>query len=298
VKRGAPLYLCGSTAVGKSAVAIELAKFLRGEIISVDSMQVYRGMDVGTAKPSLEQRKEVRHHLIDVAEVTESFDAAKFVRMAKAAEQQISFPIFCGGTGLYFNALLLGLGEAPGSDPEVRRELESKSLGELLQELSDKDPKCFAAIDRSNSRRVVRALEVIRITGKPFSEQRAEWKEIPERIVGLNMDRAALCERIDRRVDEMFRRGLVEETEGLLKRGLCENRTALQALGYKQVVEHLDGLRGLAETVDLVKMRTRQFAKRQMTWFKRQLPVQWIHISPDETAKEVAGRLIDIHKLV
>jgi len=298
VKRRKPLYLCGPTAVGKSAVAIELAKRLGGEIISVDSMQVYRGMDIGTAKPSAQQRREVPHHLIDVADLTENFDAAKFVAMAKAAEEQIEFPIYCGGTGLYFNALLQGLGEAPASDPEIRRELESRSLEDLLQELRASDPKCFAEIDRSNPRRVVRALEVIRITGKPSSEQRAEWREVSELIVGLEMDRNALNGWIGWRVDQMFKRGLVEETRELLKHGLRENRTALQALGYAQVVEHLDGVRGLAETIDLVKLRTRQFAKRQMTWFKRQLPVRWFNLDPVAGPASIALHLIDIHKLV
>jgi tRNA dimethylallyltransferase len=144
----------------------------------------------------------------------------------------------------------------------------------------------------------VRALEAIRITGKPFSEQRAEWKEISQLIIGLEMDREALHERIDRRVDEMFQRGLVEETRDLLKRGLRENRTASQALGYKQVIEHLDGGRGLDETIELVKLRTRQFAKRQLTWFKRQLPVKWMNIDPRENPEQIAQRLIDVHKLV
>lgn len=293
MKRREPLYICGPTAVGKSAVAIEIAKRLGGEIISVDSMQVYRGMNIGTAKPSEAERGEVPHHLIDVAEVTENFDAAKFVQLAKEVEARIEFPIYCGGTGLYFNALLHGLGEAPASDPDVRRELENMDLGQLLEELRAKDPKCFEQIDRSNPRRVVRALEVIRITGKPFSEQRAEWKETKARIVGLQMEREALHRRIDRRVDEMFERGLVDETRGLLKRGLRENRTASQALGYKQVIEHLDGAPGLEETIELVKLRTRQFAKRQLTWFKRQLPVRWLNAS-----ESVVDELIDIHKLV
>lgn len=298
MKRREPLYICGPTAVGKSAVAIELAKRLGGEIISVDSMQVYKGMDIGTAKPTVEERRGVTHHLIDVAELSENFDAAKFVQLAKAAEAKIDFPIYCGGTGLYFNALLLGLGEAPASDPQVRAELESTPLPHLLEELREKDPNAFETIDRNNPRRVIRALEVIRVSGKPFSEQRAEWKEIEARIVGLDMEREALHERIERRVDEMFRLGLVEETRELLGRGLRENRTASQALGYKQVIEHLDGVRSLAETVELVKLRTRQFAKRQLTWFRRQLPVQWLRVEPGESAREIADRLIDIYKLV
>jgi tRNA dimethylallyltransferase len=298
VKRREPLYICGPTAVGKSAVAIQIAKRLGGEIISVDSMQVYRGMDIGTAKPSTEERSHVPHHLIDVAELTENFDAAKFVQLAKAAEEKITFPIYCGGTGLYFNALLHGLGEAPASDPEVRRELENTDVGRLLEELRDKDPKCFAQIDRSNARRVVRALEVIRIAGRPFSEQRAQWKNVDARVVGLDMDREALHRRIERRVDEMFERGLLEETRQLLKKGLRENRTASQALGYKQVIQHLDGAIDLKTTIALVKLKTRQFAKRQLTWFRGQLPVNWLKVEPNEKAEKIAERLVDIHKLV
>jgi tRNA dimethylallyltransferase len=145
---------------------------------------------------------------------------------------------------------------------------------------------------------VVRAIEVIRLTGKPFSEQRADWKEISARIIGLEMERDALHERINQRVDEMFRLGLVAETRELLQRGLRENRTASQALGYKQVIEHLDGVRSLEDTVEMVRLRTRQFAKRQFTWFKRQLPVQWTKVMPGEKPAEIADRLIDIHKLV
>jgi tRNA dimethylallyltransferase len=304
VKRGEPLYLCGPTAVGKSAVAIELAKRLDAEIISVDSMQVYRGMDIGTAKPSAEERRTVPHHLIDVADLTENFDAAKFVQLAKRAAAEITgrgkMPIYCGGTGLYFNALLHGLGAAPGSDPAVREELEKTPLNNLLKELETKDPKCFAEIDQSNPRRVLRALEVIRITGKTFSELRADWKEIPSsvRIVGLEMERDDLRRRIATRAYSMFANGLVEETRTLLAKGLRENKTASQALGYKQVIEYLDGLHGLPFTANIVDMRTCQFAKRQMTWFKKQLPVQWLTVGPDDSAGKIAERLIDIHKLV
>jgi tRNA dimethylallyltransferase len=304
VKRRKPLYLCGPTAVGKSAVAIELAKRLGGEIISVDSMQVYRGMDIGTAKPTPEERAQISHHLIDIADFTENFDAAKFVQLAKQAEAEIiddgKIPIYCGGTGLYFNALLHGLGEAPASDPPVRSELGKTPLNELLKELEAKDAKCFAQIDRKNPRRVVRALEVIRITGKPFSEQRAKWTGIPStvKIIGLEMERDELRRRIARRAYSMFANGLVEETRALLAEGLRENKTASQALGYKQVIEYLDGLHGLEFTACLVDMRTCQFAKRQMTWFKKQLPVQWLTVEPGDGALKIAERLIDIHKLI
>ena len=286
-----PIFLAGPTAVGKSAVALALAEKVGGEIISVDSMQVYRGLDIGTAKPTTTERARVPHHLIDVAELTEAFDAAKFVSLARQAVAEIQargrVPIFCGGTGLYFKAYLDGLGEAPPSDEKLRVELEATPLTELLRELEQRDPATFAKIDRSNLRRIVRAVEVIRLTGKPFSEQRAEWN--PSSILHppssaffcLARQSPDLHARINVRVDEMFARGLVEEVQQLLARGLAQNRTALQAIGYRQVVEHLRGERSLGATVELVKIKTRQYAKRQMTWFRKHANARWIELQPN-----------------
>jgi tRNA dimethylallyltransferase len=244
-------------------------------------MQVYRGLDIGSAKPSREEQQRVPHHLIDVAELSESFDAAKFVSLAKAVVPEIQargkVPIFCGGTGLYFKAYLDGLGEAPAADPRLRAELESMPMEQLLNELKERDPVCYEKIDRQNPRRVIRAMEVIRLTGKTFSSQRAAWKPSAHpNFFGINRPSAELVERIHQRVDEMFRAGLVAETEALLTRGLEQNQTAMQAIGYKQVVEHLRGQRSLPETIELVKIRTRQFAKRQLTWFRRQMHMQWV----------------------
>ena len=278
----APIFLAGPTAVGKSEVALLLAEQLGGEIITVDSMQVYRGLDIGTAKPSAAERARVPHHLLDVAELSESFDAMRFCQLAGKAVEEIQsrgrVPIFCGGTGLYFKAYLEGLGEAPPSDPQLRAALEATPLDDLLRELAEGDPQTFERIDRQNPRRVVRAIEVIRMTGRPFSEQRSEWiaptrsTQHAARLFVLTRPKPDLDQRINARVDEMFRRGLVEETRQLLDRGLAENPTAMQAIGYRQVVEHLRGeprkLSGLAETVEMVKARTRQYAKRQMTWFR------------------------------
>jgi tRNA dimethylallyltransferase len=285
-----PIFLAGPSAAGKSAMALDLALRLGGEIISVDSMQVYRGLDIGTAKPSDEERQRVRHHLIDVADLDQSFDAAQFVRMAGEAVKDIQSrgrtPIFCGGTGFYFKAYLEGLGEAPPSDPKIRAQLEGAPLEELLEELARRDPATFETIDRQNPRRVIRAIEVIRLTGRPFSEQRANWGTAPQepglRLVGVTRPAGELAERIHRRVEEMFRKGLVTETQSLLQRGLAGNPTALQALGYRQVVEHLRGQRGLAETMELVKIRTRQFTKRQLTWFRRQMRLEWITVSGED----------------
>jgi tRNA dimethylallyltransferase len=254
-----------------------LAQRLNGEIISVDSMQVYRGMDIGTAKPSPAERQAVPHHLIDVADLNELFDAARFVQLARQAVVDIQargrVPIFCGGTGLYFQAYLAGLGEAPPADPALRAALEAAPLEELLRELAERDPKTYQQIDRQNPRRVVRAVEVIRLTGQPFSSVRAQWAEAPAEppaagcFIMLTRHNEDLRRRIEARVDAMFAQGLVQETERLMTAGLEKNRTAMQAIGYRQVVEYLRGFRPLAETVALVKHRTRQFARRQMTWF-------------------------------
>jgi tRNA dimethylallyltransferase len=295
------LFLAGPTAVGKSEIALLLAEKIGGEIISVDSMQVYHGLDIGTAKPSPAERARVRHHLIDVVDLTESFDAAQFVRLANAAVAEIQsrghVPIFCGGTGLYFKAFLEGLGEAPPADEALRAQLEGSPLPELLAELAEKDPVTYEKIDRNNPRRIVRAVEVIRLTGKKFSEQRAEWQSkvhSPQSTVffGLTRGTADLRARIDARVDAMFERGLVEETRRLLERGLAQNKTAMQALGYRQVIEHLRDERGLPETVELVKIKTRQFAKRQMTWFRRHGNCEWVELKPQDSPEPIAARVL------
>jgi tRNA dimethylallyltransferase len=295
------VFLAGPTAAGKSAVAMALAERVGGEIISVDSMQVYRGLDIGTAKPGAEELRRVKHHLIDVAGLDEVFDAAQFVRLAGAAVGEIQsrgrVPIFCGGTGFYFNAFREGLGEAPPADPALRAELEARPLAELLEELEKSDPVTFARIDRKNPRRVIRAMEVIRLTGKPFSRQRAKWSGAGSGgaglFIGLSRPAGELQERMFRRVDEMFAKGLVAETESLLGRGLEQNPGAMQALGYRQVVEYLRGKRPLPETVELVKIRTRQFAKRQLTWFRRQMRLEWISLE-GQSAETVAEKLAGI----
>jgi len=291
--------LAGPTASGKSAVALALAEQVGGEIVSVDSMQVYRGLDVGTAKPSAEERARIPHHLIDVAELNESFTAARFVALAGEAIAAIQargrLPVLCGGTGFYFNAWLNGLGSAPPPDPALRAELEALPLAALLDELARRDLATFDEIDLQNRRRVVRAVEVIRLTGRPFSQQRAAWPErapaLAGRSFGLSRSRDDLIRRINVRVDRMFADGLIEETKGLLVRGLEGNRTAMQAIGYRQVVEHLRGERSRLETVELVKIRTRQFAKRQATWFHGQLDLAWLEVEPSESPADTAARL-------
>ena len=295
-----PIFLAGPTAVGKSAVALALAEKIGGEIITVDSMQVYRGLDIGTAKPMPAERVRVPHHLIDVCDLHEAFDAAQFIRLAQKAVEEIQSrnktPVFCGGTGLYFKAFLDGLGEAPPADEKLRAELEATPFATLLAELRERDPAAYEKIDRQNPRRVIRAIEVIRLTGKKFSEQRAEWKTQNSKSKTQNyfcFTRSAedLHRRINVRVDEMFRLGLVDETRALLQHGLAENKFAMQAIGYRQVVEHLRGEHDLAATIELVKIKTRQFAKRQLTWFRRHGNCEWIELKPAETVEATVAKI-------
>ena len=304
------IFLAGPTAVGKSAVALQIAEREDAEIISVDSMQVYRGMDIGTDKPTLEEQSRVKHHLIDVVEIVEPFDAARFVRLARKAATEIRsrgrLPIFCGGAGLYFQAYLEGLGKSPPRDAKMRAELDKISLQELISELEKKDPRTAERIDKKNRRRLVRAIEVIRITGEPFSEQRACWnarkgvketnnEESTERglFVVLQRSREELNCRIEQRVDRMFKRGIVEETKNLMQDGLRDNLTAMQAIGYRQVAEFLDGGPSLEETIKTVKQRSRLYAKKQIAWFKKQQGVRWMDvgegIEKDAVVEKILG---------
>ena len=296
---GATIYLTGATASGKSALAMHLAKRLGGEIISVDSMQVYCGLNIGTAKPSAEEQAEVPHHLIDVAQLSEAFDAAQFVRLAKSASESISsrgrIPIFCGGTGLYFRALMEGLGNSPPSDELLRDELSLLPFESLVAELKIKDPKAAKQIDLKNPRRVLRAVEVIRLTGRPYSEQRIGWdklKRAPENLFCINREVDVLNQRIHKRVDEMFSLGLIEETQILIKRGLRDNRNACQALGYRQVLDLLDGELSLESVIDKVKIKTRQFAKRQRSWFRNQMQCDLLDWPKDENVDSFCELLL------
>ena len=289
---GAPISIAGPTASGKSAVAMEVAEQIQGEIISVDSMQVYRGLDIGTAKPSAAEQAAIPHHLIDCVELEEPYDVARFVREAIEAERQIERPIFCGGTGLYFQARLEGLGETPQADAALRTAIEAMSHEEQLAELKAADSVTFERIDQQNPRRIVRALEVIRLTGKPFSEQRAEWQNtVPANFFLINRERDDLRTRIEARVDGMFAAGLVEETCSL-RVALKGNRVAQQALGYRQVIGHLRGEQDLPDTIALVKSRTWQFARRQMTWFRRLQGAVCMAVPAEEAPMETARRIL------
>jgi tRNA dimethylallyltransferase len=301
----APVFLIGPTAAGKTAVALELARRLDAEIVSADSMQVYRGMDIGTAKPTPAERIAVPHHLIDVVEVNERFDVARYVALAHAAiagiQRRGKTPLVVGGTGLYLRALTEGLSETPDANPALRAELEAMGRERVLDELRRVDPEAAGRIGPHNLRRLVRALEICRLTGRKSSDLRRRWIATSGRdaadplplMHGLERDRADLYARCNARVEAMFRAGLVDEVRSLLPRGLAENATARQALGYKEVIAHLRGEATLEETLALVKTRTRQFAKRQLTWFRHQARVEWVRVAAGEDTEAVVERLAD-----
>jgi tRNA dimethylallyltransferase len=284
------IVICGATATGKSDLAVALAKELRCHIINADSMQLYKGMDIGTAKLTVEERKGIPHHLIDVLSVREEASVAQYQVDARSIIDQLlekSIPaIVVGGTGLYIKAILDDL-NFPDTDPEVREKIANQAdeLGaEVMHErLAKLDPAAAAAIPKENVRRVVRALEVIELTGRPYTANlpRAGSTKYPKaRQFGLAMERETLQERIDLRVDRMWDQGLVKEVRDLMKEGLLEGRTAQAALGYAQVIKFAQGLMSEEEAKEETKRATRQYARRQETWFSRDERITWIKKAP------------------
>lgn len=293
-----PLLLAGPTASGKSAVALHLAERIDGEIVTVDSMQVYRGMDVGTAKPGLADRARRPHHLLDVRDPGDPFSAGDFLAEAQATVGQIRErgrpAVFCGGTGLYFKAWTEGLGTSPAPDLALRRSLYNVQTEDLLRELEQGDPAAAARIDHQNRRRLIRAVEILRTTQRPIAEQQTPWTSPADSaapLICLDRDSADLRRRIDERVDAMFAGGLLEESQRLLDLGLPEDATCLQALGYRQAFAYLQGIKPLDQTIAEVKQRTWKYAKRQRTWFRHQAHAHWILIPPGESAETTATRV-------
>ncbi len=285
------IILTGPTAVGKTALSIELAKAVGGEIISADSMQVYRHMDVGSAKVTPEEMQGVPHHLIDVLDPDEDFNVTRFQSMAKEVMEGIyargHVPVIAGGTGFYIQALLYDIDfKANDDSPAIREELErigeekgSRYLHEMLREV---DPESADTIHANNRKRVIRAIEYYRMTGQKISEHNKEEhdKESPYRFYYyvLNCDRALLYERIDQRVDIMLESGLVDEVAMLKNMGCKRGMVSMQGLGYKEILDYLDGNCTLEEAVYILKRDTRHFAKRQITWFKRERDVRWLEL--------------------
>jgi tRNA dimethylallyltransferase len=301
-------FLAGPTACGKTAAGIELARLLNAEIISLDSMALYRGMDIGTAKPTKKERAIVPHHLIDVIEPHEEFSLAQYVDAAEAACREIlargKRPLFVGGTGLYLRGVLRGVFEGPSADWELRHELQAQAeqgAEELLHErLKGIDPVSAARLHPRDTRRIIRAIEVYHLTGRPLSEQQGQaplpTESRPPHVYWLHPPRPWLHERINSRVEEMFARGLVDEVKGLLESPQPLSDTARQALGYKEVIEFIEHGVSLEETIRTVQTRTRQFAKRQHTWFRHLEECKPVEITGDESPREIAERVTNILK--
>ena len=283
------IVVAGPTASGKTALSVALAKALRGEVISADSMQLYRGMDVGTAKVTPEEMEGVPHHMLDVAEPWESFSAARYTALADPILRDIldrgKTAIVTGGTGLYVDALIQGRSFAPcpatGKREELEREADEKGMEAMLEQLRAVDPDSAARLHLSDRKRILRALEVYEETGQTITAHNLATKQIPDRYepfwIGLDFnEREELYRRIDRRVDVMLEKGLLEEIRGLLDQGVPRDCTAMQAIGYKEFLPVLDGTASLDDAAALVKRESRRYAKRQRTWFRRNEKIHWI----------------------
>lgn len=291
--------LVGATASGKTGLSLRLAERLGGEVVNTDAMQVYRGMDIGTAKLPVAERRGIPHHLLDLLDVTEPATVALFQGWARDAVDDLrargATPVLVGGSALYTRAIVDRF-EFPGTDDSLRRELEVEleRVGSpaLHERLAGVDPEAAAQIQPDNGRRVVRALEVIALTGRPFSASlpRLEYADPLTVQVGVDIDRPTLDARIEARVDDMFASGFVEEVEALLARGLADGRTASRAIGYREVMGFLAGDRTLAEAIEQTKTATRRFARRQDSWFRKDPRIVWVaHDDPDRVDKAVAA---------
>jgi tRNA dimethylallyltransferase len=296
--------LVGPTAVGKSEVGMILAAALGTDLLTADSRQVYRGMDVATDKPTPHQREAVAHRLIDLVEPDQRFNAGRYreaaVREIERLYREHKLPLVVGGTGLYLRALIRGLCEAPQGDPAVRAELVEEARrhgkGYLYRELAKVDPESARGLHPNDQVKNIRALEVQRLLGRPLSDihrrhRTAEvgWSPL---ILGLTRDREVLYRRIEQRVDRLFMNGVVEETEGLLARGYGRDLPSMKGLGYRQVAGFLAGDYDYGEAVRRLKRDTRHFAKRQMTWFRREPDIHWLTVEDSETPESVADRLL------
>ncbi len=300
-------FLAGPTACGKSSVALALAERLRSEsieIVSLDSMTLYRRMDIGTAKPSADERCRVPHHLFDLLEPSQDFSVAEYLVAAESVCRDIvargGTPLFVGGTGLYLRSLLRGVFAGPPANHELRQRLEAEATSDGVESLHRRlqrlDSVTSARVHPHDLRRVVRALEVIELTGQPMSAQHREEPLAPDQrptnVVWLSPPRAWLYDRINARVEQMLAAGWLDEVRSLLAEPQPLSQTAGQALGYKELIEHLRGERSLAETIELIQTRTRQFAKRQHTWFRNLEECRPLPITGDESAAKVAASLV------
>ncbi len=298
------IFVLGCTGSGKGGLGRQLVRRTGGEIVSLDSMKIYRRMDIGTAKPSSKVRREIPHHLIDVVEPSEEFSVAKYVECAERAIADIrsrdKAAFVVGGTILFLKALTEGLFEGPGADAEIRRRLNERATVEgssvLHEELGRVDRKAAERIHPNDLRRIVRALEVFELTGTPISTLQSQWGRDRPRddyvLIGLRRELDDQNHRTNERVRRMIDGGLVDEVASLLAEPEPLSQTARKAVGYAEIIEHLGGGVSLAEAVEMVKINTRQFAKSQRTWLKRLRDVAWVDLTPDDTVSGVADRLL------
>ena len=299
------LVLVGPTASGKTAVGAALAESLRGEIISADSRQVYRYLDIGTAKPTRELRARVPHHFVDEILPDRVFSAGEFGARGREVVEQIfsrgRMPIVVGGSGLYIQSLVDGFFEGPGADRELRASLERRladeGVGGLLRELERVDPAYAAVVDRTKTRRIIRGLEVFALTGEPISRRQKEARmeiAFTVQMFGLEWDRAVLYRRINARCDDMLRAGLLDEVERLEARGYGAGLNALNTVGYAEAFAYRSGRISYDEMVRLLKQNSRRYAKRQMTWFRRDPRIRWIRMDERRTPEDAAAEIGEI----
>jgi tRNA dimethylallyltransferase len=296
-------YLTGATASGKSRVGLELAQRLNAEIISLDSMALYRGMNIGTAKPAAAEQQQCRHHMLDTIEPTEEYAVTQYLdevtQVIADIRSRHKQPLFVGGTALYLKSLLRGVFEGPPADWDFRREVEAEveqvGLEALHQRLEQVDPLSAVKLHVNDKRRIIRALEVYKVTGQPISHLQTQFDEgLPAeqcRVFALRWPRPVLHERINARVEAMFQAGLIEEVRGLLAQHGELSRTARQAVGYRETIAHLQGEHDLATTIDRVQASTRQFARRQEIWFRGLSECRFIELSADDSPSLVAQQI-------
>jgi len=295
------IFIVGPTAVGKTEVAAHLAKKINGEIISCDSMQIYKGMDIITSKPPRALRKAIPHHLIDLVSPEKVYNVSAYrcqaVKIIKEVLKKEKTPILVGGTGLYMTILLDGIFKEGSKNNTIRqglyKELELGGSIKLYNKLKKVDPEAAAKIHPNDARRIIRAYEVYLVTGKPISllqkQRRGIASEYDVKIFCLNIERSKLCKRIDNRVDFMFKQGLVPEVKRLLKRKL--SKTASFAIGLREIKGYIDGVYDMGEAARLIKCNTRAFAKRQLTWFRKDRRIKWIQVKEKEKPQAIAGKI-------
>ena len=299
--------IAGPTASGKTALAVELAKRLGGEVISCDSMQIYRDMNIGTAKPTKREMQGIAHYMLDVAHPSEDFSVSRYCEMADPILQDIlargKTAIIAGGTGLYMDALIRGNNFAPCPSTGMRQKLEqqadSEGMEAMLALLTSIDPEAAAKLHIADRKRIIRALEVYYETGQTITAHNLKTQAIPPKYTPLwfaleDADRQDLYDRIDSRVDKMLEDGLLDEIRMLLERGIPEKCTAMQAIGYKEFIDYLDGRCSLAEATDLVKQASRHYAKRQLTWFRRNKAIHWLRREKGQASDEIIAAALQI----